>query len=200
MNLQLEGLTLPLRVRPEVPLTDLEFERFSEGNRPYRMERNRQGEIVIMTPVTSEGGNNEFYVGGALALWTEEDGTGIGFSASTGFTLSDGSVLSPDASWVPLAKWNALTVGQQRSFAPICPDFVIEVRSKSDSRSVLEAKMLTWIENGALLAWLIDPVDATVTIYRPGEPVETLERPDVVMGHAPVAGFELKTTRLWPKL
>ena len=200
MNLQIDGLTLPVRLRSETPLTDLEFERFSQGNKPYRMERNKQGEIVIMTPINTEGGNVEFYVGGALAMWTEEDGNGIGFSASTGFTLPDGSVLSPDASWLPLTKWKALTPGQQCSYAAICPEFVIEIRSKSDSRRVLEAKMETWLANGARLAWLIDPIDATVTIYRPNEPIETLERPDVVIGHAPVAGFQLKTTRLWPKL
>ena len=200
MTFNIDGLKLPLTLRAAVALTDRELERFSGENRPYRVERNKQGELTVMTPVNSIGGNYEFYVAGQLNQWTEEDGTGIGFSSATGFTLPDSSMLSPDASWISLAHWDALAPAQQAGYAKICPEFVIEIRSASDSRRMVEAKMLTWIENGAQLAWLIDPIEATVAIYRPNEPTEILERPDLVLGHAPVDGFKLKTTRLWPKL
>ena len=151
-----------------------------------------------MTPVGGIGGTHEFYVTASFATWVEQDGTGIGFSPNTGFNLPDGSCLAPDAAWIPLHRWDALTLRQREGFLPFCPDFLIEVRSRSDSRKILEAKMRQWIENGAQLAWLIDPIEATVSIYRPGEPTETLERPDTVAAHAPVAGFQLRTTRLWP--
>lgn len=197
LAIQLDNLALPLTIRPASPLSDVELEQFSERNRPYRIERNREGELVIMTPVGAIGGNQEFYVSGQLAAWVATDGTGLGFSSATGFTLPDGSLLSPDGSWISTARWNALTEEQRSGYAQICPEFVIEIRSKSDSRRLTETKMQLWIENGAQLAWLIDPELGQVTIYRSGEPSETLERPDVVVGHAPVHGFELHTTRLW---
>ena len=153
-----------------------------------------------MTPVGSIGSNHELYVAAQLSNWTDQSETGIAFAPHGGFTLPDGSCLAPDGCWISLDRWNALTADQQDGFAKICPDFLMEVRSQSDNRTTLEAKMLTWLENGAQLAWLIDPIDATVTIYRPNEPTETLERPDLILGHAPVAGFQLKTARLWPKL
>lgn len=200
MNLQLDGLTFPLRVRPEIPMTDLELERFSGENKPYRIERNPQGELIMMTPVGTIGSNHEFYVSGQLFRWIEETENGIGFAPNGGFTLKDGSVLAPDGAWVATERWTALSKDEQAGFAHLCPDFLMEVRSESDNRKTLETKMQTWLENGARLAWLIDPLDATVTVYRPGELPETLERPDVVLGHAPVEGFRLTTTRLWPEL
>jgi Uma2 family endonuclease len=138
------------------------------------------------------------YVGSRLFSWTEQDGTGIDFSPSVGFNLPDGSCLSPDASWVSLERWNKLTLRQQAGFPPLCPDFLIEVRSQSDSRRVVEAKMQAWLDNGAQLAWLIDPIDGNAVIYRPGHPSETLVRPEVILAAEPVAGFELRCTRLWP--
>ena len=200
MNLDLEGLTLPLRLRPAAPLSDLELQRFSSENKPYRIERNPQGELVIMTPVGGIGGTHEVYVSRMLANWAEEQEGGLTFGPNTGFNLADGSCYAPDAAWLARAAWDGLNYEQQSSFPPVCPSFIVEIRSRSDFRKMLEAKMSTWLENGAQLAWLIDPIDATVTIYRPGEAIETLERPDVVLGHAPVEGFQLKTTRLWPKV
>jgi Uma2 family endonuclease len=129
-----------------------------------------------------------------------DTGEGIVFSPSAGFKLADGSCLSPDASWVSSARWNALTPAQQAGYPPLCPDFLIEVRSQSDARSTVEAKMQLWMENGAKLAWLVDPIDGNMTIYRPGQAPETLERPEVVKADAPVEGFELRCMRLWPSL
>lgn len=197
-ELNLLDLPFPLVLRPSAPLCDDELIRFSEQNKPYKIERNKEGDLVIMTPVGFIGGTHEIYVAGALLLWAEEDGSGTALGANVGFNLPDGSCLAPDAAWIPLHRWHGLTRRQQEGFLPFCPDFLVEVRSKSDSRKVLEAKMQQWVENGAQLAWLIDPIEATVSIYRPNEPTETLERPDIIAAHAPVTGFELRTTRLWP--
>jgi Uma2 family endonuclease len=137
-------------------------------------------------------------VSGALANWTDETGTGVSFSPNTGFNLPDGSCLSPDAAWVSLARWNALTPAEQASFPPLCPEFLIEVRSRGDSRRMVGEKMQLWMENGAQLAWLVDPIDAKVTIYEPGKAERTLDRPEIVEAGEPVAGFVLRAERLWP--
>ncbi|MES2391463.1 MAG: Uma2 family endonuclease [Acidobacteriota bacterium] len=197
MTLNLDGLTSPISLRPAVTLSDEELMRFSAENKPYKIERTREGDITIMTPVGGIGSNHEGYVTSALIQWTETSATGIAFPSSAGFNLPDGSCLSPDASWLSLDRWNALTPQQQAGFPPLCPDFVIEVRSRTDPRKMVETKMQLWIENGAQLAWLVDPIDNNVTIYRPQTEPETLERPRVVKASAPVAGFELPCNRLW---
>ncbi len=199
MTLDMSSLAVPVMLRPAVALTDEELIRFSETNKPYRFERNRHGEIVMMSPVGGIGGTHESFVGASLYQWNESAGTGVVFMANTGFNLPDGSCLSPDASWLSLARWNALTPKEQAGFPPLCPEFLIEVRSQSDSRRMLEAKMQLWLDNGAQLAWLVDPIESNVTIYRPGEAEETLERPDSVVASRPVEGFVLQTARLWPK-
>jgi Uma2 family endonuclease len=198
LTLDLSGLPAPVLIRPAVPLTDEELIRFSEVNKPYRFERNKHGEIVMMTPVGGIGGTNELHVAREVANWTDEDGTGVSFSPNTGFNLPDGSCLSPDAAWVSLARWNALTPAEQSGFPPLCPEFLIEVRSRSDTRRMVEEKMQLWMENGARLAWLVDPIDANVTIYRPGQAARTLDRPETVGAGEPVAGFVLRAERLWP--
>ena len=197
-ELNLDDLTFPLILRPDAPLTDEQLIRFSERNRLYKIERNKHGDLTIMTPLGGLGGTHEMYVSFKFMDWSEQDGTGMAFSPNTGFKLPDTSTLSPDVAWLPLSKWNSLTLDQQKSFPPFCPEFLIEVRSQSDSRRIVEGKMQQWLDNGALLAWLVDPIDATVTIYRPNLPTQTLEHPDVVHGDPPVAGFQLPCTRLWP--
>jgi Uma2 family endonuclease len=151
----------------------------------------------MMTPVNSSGGRIEGHVYADLAIWSRADGRGEAFGPSAGFRLQDTSVRAADAAWMSLARWNALSREQQESFAPICPEFVIEVRSKSDRLSTLEAKMEMWIANGAQLAWLIDPERRAVAIYRPGESPELLHDPTSVQGTGPVAGFELVLSRIW---
>jgi Uma2 family endonuclease len=195
-RLSLEGLRLPITLRVPVPLSDEQLMAFSYRNRPYRIELNAKGEIEIMTPVGGDGGRWEILVGRELSYWAEEQG-GVVFGSSTGFRLPDGSVLSPDAAWISDARWSALTKAEQRSFPPVCPEFLIEILSASDSRTVLENKMGTWVANGAQLAWMIDPYAATLSIYTPDKPVEVLERPDSVEAGQPVAGFRLTTSRLW---
>jgi len=196
-QIDLVGLELPIILRPCARVSDEELMRFSAQNKPFKIERNKEGDLTIMTPVGGIGSTHEGYITQVLGNWTEQDGRGIAFSPSVGFNLPDGSCLSPDASWMTLELWNSLTLKQQTGFPPLCPDFLIEVRSQSDSRSILEDKMQTWMENGAKLAWLVDPIAGTVTIYRYGHAPETLERPEIVKGEAPVDGFELRCARLW---
>jgi Uma2 family endonuclease len=196
-QIDLAGLQLPIVLRPSARVSDEELMRFSRRNRPFKIERDKEGDLTIMTPVGGIGSTHEQYIARLLGNWTEENGTGIDFSPSVGFNLPDGSCLSPDASWMALERWNSLSLKQQTGFPPLCPDFVVEVRSQSDPRSILEDKMQTWLDNGAKLAWLVDPIVGSVTIYRPGQAAETLERPEIVKGEVPVDGFELRCTRLW---
>lgn len=196
-HIDLLDLPLPLSLRPSGPVTDDQLIRFSDKNKPYRFERSKDGEITVMTPVGGIGGTHEIFVASMLFSWAEEDGKGIGFASNTGFNLPDGSCLSPDAAWLARWRWDKLTLAEQMSFPPLCPDFIIEIRSRSDSRRLLEAKMQLWLDNGAQLAWLIDPVDGNVVIYRPDQALETLVKPELVEASGPVSGFVLRTSRLW---
>jgi Uma2 family endonuclease len=197
MPIELLELPMPVTLRANSPISDEELMRFSEENKPYKIERNKYGEIVIMTPVGGIGSNHEYLIAAAFVHWMGETGDGIVFSPSGGFKLADGSCLSPDGSWISSARWNALTPAQQAGYPPLCPDFLIEVRSQSDTRRAMEDKMHLWMENGAKLAWLVDPIECSVTICRPGHATETIQRPEVVRADAPVAGFELRCARLW---
>ncbi len=190
------GLPLPVTVRPSVPMTDAELMAFSRQNRMYRIERNASGELEIMSPVGGDGSRWENIAGGELLFWAKENG-GIAFNSNGGFSLPDGSMRMPDAAWVSDAQWGSLSKAERRSFPPLCPEFVIEILSPSDSRLVLEEKIQMWIANGAKLAWMIDPYKATLNIYRPGVSIEVLDRPDSVEAGPPVAGFRLSTMLLW---
>jgi len=197
MNLAFPDREMSLRIRFDQPLSDEALERFSLDNDPWRVERDADGDLIMMTPVNSRGGALEGDVYAELAFWARADGRGEVFGPSAGFRLQDTSVRAADAAWMSLARWNALTPEQQQSFAPICPEFIIEVRSKSDRLATLEAKMEMWIANGAELAWLIDPLRRAVAIYRPGDAPELLHDPTSVQGTGPVADFELILSRIW---
>ena len=147
MNLAFPDREMSLRIRFDKPLSDKALERFSVDNDPWRVERDANGELIMMTPANSAGGTIEGLIYAELAIWSRIDGRGEAFGPSAGFKLQDTSVRAADAAWMSLARWNALTREQQESFAPICPEFIIEVRSKSDRLPTLEAKMEMWIAN-----------------------------------------------------
>jgi Uma2 family endonuclease len=197
MEWSLTGLPLPIVLRPLSPLTDDELIAFSRKNEPYRIEKNAKGELEIMTPVGYDGGRHEIFVARELDYWAEENGKGEASGPNTGFNLPDGSTLSPDASWISKAQLRKFTREQRKRFLPICPEFLVEVRSESDNLTTLQAKMEIWIANGAKLAWLIDPYARTITVYRPQVQPEVLEKPDSIEASEPVAGFRLTTSRLW---
>jgi Uma2 family endonuclease len=197
-TLSLTGLTLPVTLRFAAPLTDVELIAFSRRNRPLRIEQNAEGELEIMSPLGFEAGQRELFVMCRLGDWAERSG-GLAFSSNAGVLLRDRSVRSPDASWMSQTRWDALSKEEKKGFAPVCPDFLIEILSEVDSRVKLEAKMEMWIKNGALLAWMVDPFAAEILIYRPGRETERLMRPDWVEADAVVPGFRLETSRLWAK-
>ncbi len=196
MEWSLTGLPLPIVLRPPSPLTDDELLAFSRKNKPFRIERNAKGEIEIMTPVGGEGSRRENFIARELDFYAEEQG-GVAFGPNAGFNLPDGSTLAPDAAWMSSSSWNELTPSQREKYPPRCPEFVVEVLSRSDSVRMLQAKMEVWIANGAKLAWLVDPFAATITIYRPDTAPEVLAKPDSIEAGDPVAGFRLTTSRLW---
>ncbi|MEQ8386489.1 MAG: Uma2 family endonuclease [Coleofasciculus sp. A1-SPW-01] len=194
---QVENSPLVLHLQPIINLTDEQFFEFCQINRDLRIERMATGELLIMPPTGSDTGNRNAKLNQQLANWTDADGTGIEFDSSSGFTLPNGAKVSPDAAWVKLERWNALTPEQQNTFAPICPDFVVELRSASDNLTPLKTKMQEYIDNGALLGWLIDRKKRQVYIYRPGVAVECLDNPATVSGESVLPGFVLDLSKIW---
>jgi Uma2 family endonuclease len=178
-------------------LNDREFFEFCQLNRDLRIERTGEGDVIVMSPTGSKSGIRDFELTSQFGQWVKSDGRGKGFSSSTGFNLPNGATRSPDVSWIRNDRWDALSEEEQDVFAPICPDFVIELRSPSDPLNYVRAKMVEYIENGALLGWLIDPLTKTVYIYRPNQDVECLKHPLTVAGDAPVAGFTLDLSPIW---
>ncbi|OUL36621.1 hypothetical protein BV372_06570 [Nostoc sp. T09] len=189
---------LVLQIPPSMQMTDEQFFEFCQVNRDLRIERNKLGEISIMPPTGSESGNRNFSIAGQLYVWAEKDGTGICFDSSTGFKLSTGADRSPDVSWMKLERWNTLSAEQQQKFAPICPDFVVELRLPSDKLQPLKEKMEEYIkEPGVKLGWLIDRKHRKVYIYRSGLPEECLDNPNTVSGDPVLPGFVLNMSKVW---
>jgi len=197
MSLELTAAQLPFRFRPEQPMSDQDLLSFCARNDFMRVEREANGEILVMTPANSKTSKMNIRIGRLLDEWAEADGRGFAFDSSGGFTLPDTSMRNPDAAWIERSRWESLSNEEQSSFAPICPDFVIELRSPSDRLVMVEAKMEMWLANGAQVAWLIDPARKIVTIYRPGDSPEVLNEPSSVQGSGPLAGFELVMARVW---
>ena len=188
---------MQLKFHPVVEMTADQFFEFCQLNRDYRIERTASGEIIIMSPTGSETGNRNLKLIQQLANWTDRDGTGIAFDSSTGFILPNGATKSSDAAWVKLEKWNSLTREQQTLFAPICPDFVVELRSPSDRLQSLQEKMLEYIDNGVSLGWSIDRNNRMVYIYRPDAEVEVLDNPSRLRGEGVLPGFVLDLSTIW---
>lgn len=192
-----ETSPLVLHLHPVIEMTDEQFFEFCQLNRELDIERAATGEIILMPPTGSETGNRNLRLIQQLANWTDKDGTGIAFDSNAGFTLPNGATRSPDASWIKLSRWNALSQEQRERFAPICPDFVIELRSVSDSLQPLKDKMQEYIDNGALLGWLIDRKERKVYVYHPDRPVECLDNPPNLKGEAVLPEFVLDLTKIW---
>ena len=153
------------------------------------MERSEKGVVEIMPPTSGGTGGRNADLTAQLVIWAKLNATGIPFDSSTEFKLPNGATRSPDTSWIPNERWNALTVAEkEEKFSPICPEFVIEPRSRSDSKKKLQEKMREYLTQGARLGWLIDPRDGTVEIYRPGQPVEILNKPGKALGRGRPAG------------
>jgi Uma2 family endonuclease len=178
-------------------LTGEDFDQLVRDNPELRMELTATGELILMSPTGSKTGLRNAELNRQLGNWAKANQSGVVFDSSTLFVLPNGARRSPDASWVKREHWEALTEEEQEGFAPLCPDFVIELRSRSDNLPPLEDKMLEYIANGTLMAWLVDPLRKRVYIYRPGRTAEILEDPDTVSGDPELPGFKLDVRELW---
>ncbi|PHJ56646.1 hypothetical protein VF14_24145 [Nostoc linckia z18] len=188
---------LTVNLKPVLELTDEQFFQLCQANRDLRFERTATGELIIMPPTGGETGNRNGRLNQQLFNWSDEDGTGIAFDSSTGFKLPNGADRSPDASWIKLERWNALTQEQQTRFLPLCPDFVIELLSPSDSLKETQAKMREYQHNGVRLGWLINRKSRQVEIYRQGQEVEVLDSPATLSGEDVLQGFILNLEAIW---
>ena len=187
-----------LKIPEEYPMTDDELFAFCAANKELRIERDENGQLIIISPAGGITGNLNFKLTGIFSQWVEKNPElGYGFDSATGFRLKDKSMRSPDVSWVKKEKWEALQIEDQEKFAPVCPDFIIELRSKSDSLQQLKAKMEKWISNGCELGWLIDPRGEKTDIYVRNKPVQELLGFDKKLsGGTLLPGFELDLTKL----
>ena len=192
-----EILPIVLKLSPVIELTEEQFAQFCGLNPELHIERTATGELEIMSPTKGFTGNRNAKITTQLENWTERDGTGLSFGSSMGYTLPNGAIREPDASWVPKSRLAALTLEDRDRFLPLCPDFVVELRSDTDRLSVLQAKMQEYIANGARLGLLIDPQDRRVYIYRPDSEVQTLQNPDTISADPILPGFTLNLREIW---
>lgn len=182
---------LPLTIQPSRPLDDEALFELCRANRDLRIERSARGEIRIMSPTGGETGRRNFLLTALFGAWAMRDGSGVGFDSSTGFLLPNGAERSPVVAWIRKERWEALTPEQRAKFVPLCPDFVIELRSPSDELAALQAKMEEYLACGAELGWLIDPQAKRVWIYRAGVTAECLQSPGTLSGAPLLPGFVL---------
>jgi Uma2 family endonuclease len=167
------------------------------ANEQWQFERTAEGEVIMIAPPGMESGDREGESFAQLRVWANRQGTGRAFTASVGFRLPNGALRFPDAAWVRRSRLAKVKQDEKQGFAPLCPDFVIEVLSPSDRLPRLQAKMVEYIENGARLGWLIDADRRKVHVYRPGKPVEILNRPMRLSGDPELPGFILKLAEIW---
>ncbi len=184
-----------LMILPE--MSEDQFYEFCRSNADLRIERSAQGEVIVMPPTFADTGNRNNKLSYQVTRWAEENETGEVFDSSAGFTLPNGATRSPDVSWIQLDRWNALTDEQQASFAPICPDFVIELRSGSDTLKGLQEKMREYIENGVALGLLIDRKKKNVYCYRADGSILVLNNPLVVSCDPELPGLTLQMAKIW---
>ena len=182
---------------PIMKLTRDQFHELCAANPELKLERNANGELVIMSPTGGETGawNSDITID--LGIWNRQTASGKTFDSSTGFSLPRGSDRSPDAAWIPIEKWKALSTEERKKFLPLCPDFVIELLSPTDSWVKSLAKMQEYQDNGCRLGWLIDPESKRVAIYRLGQSVEILEAPVSLSGESVLLGFVLNLENIW---
>jgi Uma2 family endonuclease len=188
---------LTVNLQSVLELTDEQFFQICQANRDLRFERTATGELIIMPPTGGETGNRNAGLTAQLWIWNEQNKLGIAFDSSTGFKLPNGADRSPDASWIKLERWDALTEEEKQKFPPICPDFVVELLSPSDSLKVAQEKMREYIDNGVRLGWLINRKSRQVEIYRQHQEVEVLESPVTLSGEDVLNGFVLNLGLVW---
>jgi Uma2 family endonuclease len=194
-------LTFPLTVDiTRVHLSDEQFYQLCISNPELSIERSAKGALILMPPVGGDSGRREITLGGELYLWNKQNRLGYVFSSSTIFKLPGGGDRSPDAAWVELSRWQALTPEQRQTFPPIAPDFVIELRSRTDSLTSLQEKMQEYLNSGVRLGWLFNPQDQQVEVYRPGTDKQVYDLPVELSGEEVLPGFMLPVERFTDEL
>ena len=188
---------LVLHTRPAIDMSPEQFYEFCLINREWRIERTAEGDLRIMAPAGGGTGSRNAIITSMLTTWALQDGTGVAFDSSTGFTLPNGATRSPDAAWVQRAHLAVLTAEQKEKFLPLCPDFVIELRSPSDDLGSVQKKIQEYLDNGMQLGWLIDPSTRQVYVYRSSAAVDRVDAPPRVLGDPELPGFVLETAHIW---
>ena len=186
-----------IHLKPAIEITEGQFFALCQLNRDLRLERNAEGDIIVMPPTGGETGNRNAEITAQLVSWTKQDGTGAVFDSSTGFKLPNGADRSPDAAWVRRSRLAQLSRVEKEKFLPLCPDFVIELRSPSDDLEEIQAKMDEYIDNGSRLGWLLDPKSRRVYVYRPGPRVVVIESAEEISGEPELPGFVLNLREIW---
>ncbi|MGH2413944.1 MAG: Uma2 family endonuclease [Microcystaceae cyanobacterium] len=189
-------ILLPPTLELTIDLTDEQFFQLCQNNRDLQFERTATGELIIMPPTGGITSNRNCDLNYQLTAWNRQAKLGKVFDSSGGFKLPNGADRSPDASWVAIERWNALTPEQQEKFVPLCPDFVVELRSKSDVLKKVPQKMQEYLANGARLGWLIDPQRKVVEIYRSHQEIEILRSPKTLSEENILPGFILELSDL----
>ncbi len=188
---------LLLHMKPVLDLNDDQFYEFCRLNSELRIERTAEGDIIVMPPTGGETGRKNARLLTLFVNWDVVENSGVSFDSSTGFILPSGATRSPDIAWVRKSRLATLTAEQKQKFIPLCPDFVLELRSLSDSLSSVKEKMAEYIANGAELGWLLDAVNRTVLIYRPGGRVDVLDDPETISGEPVLPGLVVNIRRIW---
>ncbi|MBL7825223.1 MAG: Uma2 family endonuclease [Saprospiraceae bacterium] len=176
---------------PETGFSDVQFYEFCNLNKDLRIERQANGQIIVMSPTSSITGNRNFNLALELGFWNRQIQLGLVFDSSSGFTLPNGAVRSPDVAWIKKDRWEMLPQSEKERFAAICPDFIIELRSESDTLSELQQKMEEYIDSGCLLAWLVDPQTRTTTVFESGSAPVVVPFEEKLSGGKALPGFEL---------
>lgn len=189
--------TFILRFDPTWKLDDEQFFEFCRLNSDARIERDPKGRIVVMSPSGPSSSSGNLKVASQLDQWAIKDGTGTAFDSSGGFKYPDTAIRAADAAWVLNTRLDALRKDQWKRFLPLAPDFVVELRSMTDTLSALQKKMRDYIKNGVRLGWLIDPPHRQVHIYQPKKKTIILTNPENVSGEPVLHGFVLKLAPIW---
>lgn len=187
---------LIVNLNPLAKLTDEAFHQLCQANRDLRFERTAEGELIVMPPTGGETGNRNFKLYPPFWAWDPQEQLGYFFDSSTAFRLPNGAIRSPDIAWVCRDRWNALNAEQRQAFPPLCPDFVLELRSISDSIRPLQEKMQEYLDNGTRLGWLVDPKEKQVEIYRPEQAAEVLAAPTTLLGEDVLPDLVVNISRI----
>ncbi|MUL36293.1 Uma2 family endonuclease [Gloeocapsopsis dulcis] len=186
-----------LDLKPFLYLTDDQYYELCRKHPDLKLERNRAGQLIIMPPTGGETGRKNADIISQLVVWNKKKKLGVVFDSSTEFKLPLGGDRSPDAAWIKLEHWRSLSDESKKKFPPLCPDFIIELRSESDSLKELRAKMQEYLDNGMALGWLIDPQNQQVEVYKQNQDIETINSPQTLSGGEILPKFILDFAEIW---